>query len=111
MSLEKLKEAYDGANSIVRATMRASSVVLIVSDSKVDRSIKVDTLIAAMRALVCDIQIGTIMEIIKTAEKVGAPADAVMCHLALIRLDDTEGLNRRVSNMMDLFKNDEATAP
>ncbi|MFA5951512.1 MAG: hypothetical protein WC807_14630 [Hyphomicrobium sp.] len=103
MNIDKLKETYEKASSTSQAVMRASIGISTVLDSGLDRSIKVDTLMAIMKALVCEIEIGTIMRIIDVSDKTGAPAEVVMGQLGIARLDQVEGLNLRVANLIDLY--------
>lgn len=103
-TFEKLKARYDKANIGGQAVIRASVALGTILDSQLDRRVKADAMIALLKSLVVDIEVGAYERLFKAQEN--APSidmRLLVSRSALLAIDISSDLSIKFANVMELF--------
>lgn len=103
-TFEKLKARYDKANIGGQAVIRASVALSTILDSQLDRRVKADAMIALLKSLVVDIEIGAYERLFK-AQDIAPSSDMklLVSRAALLAIDISAPLSIQFANIMELF--------
>ena len=105
--LNEMQGLYNGATSSEKALMKSTLTMSLVIDSKLDRTIKMDAMMAVLQAFAVEIELAAHAPLLRPAGKIPLDAMAAIRTLELIEREKT--LRKRVVNILDLFM-DEAKA-
>jgi hypothetical protein len=103
-TLEEMKASFDRANFGGQAVMRSALALSTIIDSQLDRRIKIDAVMATLKSLVTDIEVGTYERLYKVREKApNLPMEVIIAQAALLACDLSDGFGHKQANIMQLF--------
>ncbi|WP_213287552.1 hypothetical protein [Bradyrhizobium sp. sGM-13] len=105
-SLEEIKATYDQASSTNKTLMRATLTLSAIIDSKLDRQIKIDAMLATMKSFAADIELGAYERVMETAERKKLPPEVVMALTAVSLCGTADKLRAQVANHILLFQDE-----